>query len=269
MKTPIVLAVGCLLASASCSHAQQVAPTVAAAADAAVPTTMTAAQILEKSRQTYAAFSSYKGSCSVVGDAMIAIDDGDPMQSATIANAEIEFDRDKYLSVEGIDMGGQPYRALWTPAQTWLEIARERNEKGDVGVVKREIIGDKPNFPARRALFASLTGVTANTGSIVPTALMPDQFDMGNPFSSLGTARLLPARNLGNVACFVIEQTVPELNSLTTYWIEQKTFLLRRMTREQGEQSYDDMPLIDGKALPILRIAYSLNQFVFVTTEAK
>ena len=230
---------------------------------------MTAAQILEKSRQTYAGFSVYKGSCSVVSDAVFAQGDAAPTQNVSSASAQFEFERGQRLSIEGVDMGGQPYRALWTPAQTWLEMARDRKTKEDVGKVEREIIGDEPDFSARDALFASLSGVTGNTGSTIPNALVPDEFGLGNPFSPLGTAKLLPSRNLGNVPCYVIEQTVPKLNSVTTYTIEQKTFLLRRLTEELGEQRYDDMPEIDGKKLPIMRVAYSQSQYVFATTEAK
>lgn len=263
MKLQIAIALGLLWASSPYSHAQEVAPGVAA------PAPLSAAQILEKSRQTYAAFSSYKGSCSIVSDSVIAQGDDAPMQNVSVASAQIEFERGQRLSVEGVDMGGQGYRALWTPAQTWLEMARGRQTKEDAGKVEREIIKSDGVLSARDALFASLSGVTLGTGSNIPNALMPDQFDLGNPFTLLGTAKLLPARGLGNVPCYVIEATAPELNRVTTYWIEQKTFLLRRLTEELGEQRFDDLPLIDGKPLPIMRIAYSYSQFVFATTEAK
>lgn len=263
MKNSIVLVCGLLLSGASCSHAQP-APAVAA-----VTAPMTAMQILKKSRQTYAAFSVYKGSCNVVSDAVIAVGDGEPMQHSAVASAQIEFERGKSLTIEGIDAAGGAYKSQWTPAQTWLEMQSGRKEKGDKGTTEREIIGDKPDFPARDALFASLSGVTQGTGSSIPNALMPDKFDLGNPFSSLGTAKFLLARNLGNVPCYVIEQTVPELNTVWTYWIEQKTFLLRRKTDRMGEKSFDDLPIINGVEEPVMRMAYSLNQYIFTTTEAK
>jgi len=269
IQISILLFLGCACVHLPIATAQNAAPTVATADVAALAAPLTAAQILEKSRQTYATFSSYKGSCSVVRDSVFALGDDAPMQDVSSASAQIEFERGKQLSVEGVDSGGSPFRAQWTPDETWLEIARGRKEKGDVGKIEREIIGDKPDYPARDALFASLSGVTGLTGSSIPNALMPDRFDLGNPFTLQGTAKLLPSRNLGNVACYVIEQTVPELNRVTTYWIEQKTFLLRRLTEEMGEQRYDDLPEIDGKKLPIMRVAYSQSQFVFATTEAK
>ena len=271
MKTQIslVLFLGCACVHLPTARAQVAAPDAATPDAAAVAAPMTAAQILEKSRQTYAAFSSYKGSCSVVSDGVFAQGDDAPTQNVSSASARIEFERGKRLSIEGVDAGGSPFKAQWTPRETWLEIARGRQEKGDIGKIEREIIGDKPDYPARDALFASLSGVTINTGSSIPNALMPDQFDLGNPFTLLGTAKLLPSRNLGNIVCYVIEATAPELNSVTTYWIEQKTFLLRRMTEDSGEQRYDDMPAIKGKELPIMRVAYSQNQYVFATTEAK
>ena len=236
---------------------------------------MTAAQILEKSRQTYAAFSSYKGSCSVVSDLVFAQGDDAPTQKVSSASAQIEFERGKRLSIEGVDMGGSPYKAQSMPSETWIEQMRATKEEMPA---KPERIDYKdrrlnPNgvgfYRAVDGMLAGLSGFTGGGGSKIPNALVPDQFDLGNPFSLLGTARLLPSRNLGNIVCYVIEATSPELNSVTTYWIERKTFLLRRMTEEHGEQRYDDMPEIDGKPLPIMRVAYSQNQFVFATTEAK
>lgn len=274
MKFPLPLA---LFVSCACAttvnlpfaSAQDAAPNAATPAVAALGAKMTAAQIIEKARQTYAGFASYKGSCSVVSDTVLAVGDGAPTQNVSSASAQIEFERGKRLSIEGTYMGGSPFKAQWTPGETWLESVVRRGPNDSKGETKREIIkGDAILQPAD-ALLAGLSGVTGGVGSQIPYALMPGKFGLGNPFSSLGTAKLLPPRNLGNVPCYVIEQTVPELNSVTTYWIEQKTFLLRRLTEEQGEQRYDDLPKIKGMELPIMRVAYSHDQFVFATTEAK
>ena len=273
MKSPIILTLGCLLASAQCSHAQPVAPAVAAGDAVAAP--LTAAQILEKSRQTYAAFSIYKGSCSVVSDAVFAQGDDAPMQNVASASALVEFERGKSLSIEGVDAGGSPFKAQWTPSETWIENMRPARDqmpaKSERTDYKDEMLtaNGVGFYRAVDGMLAGLSGFTGGVGSKIPNALVPDQFDLGNPFSLLGTAKLLPSRSLGNVACYVIEATSPELNSVTTYWIEQKTFLLRRMTEEIGERRFDDMPKVDGVEEPILRVAYSLNQYIFATTEAK
>ena len=280
MKTSLILVLGCACANFSLAHAQTAAP-VTVAPDAATPAVaaiaapMTAAQILEKSRQTYAAFTTYKGSCSVVSDAVFAQGDAAPTQNVSSASAFIEFERGARLSVTGVDMTGKPFRAQWTPSETWLEHIRDTSDGVPAKPLRTEFkdrrIGpnDASVYRAVDGMMAGLSGFTGGTGSAIPNALMPDRFDLANPFSSLGSAKLLPARNLGNVPCYVIEQTVPELNSVATYWIEQKTFLLRRKTEEQGEQRYDDSPVVNGKALPIMRVAYSLKQYIFATTEAK
>ncbi len=280
MKTSLILVLGCACANFSIARAQTAAPDVATVAAPLTDAPLTdaplsAAQILEKSRQTYAAFTSYKGSCSVVSDTVFAQGDGAPVQGVTSASALVEFEREKSLSVTGVDMSGKPFRAQWTPDETWLEHVRDTTD-GVPAPSRRTDFKDRrlnPNdagvYRAVDAMMAGLSGFTGGTGSAIPNALMPDRFDLANPFSSLGSAKLLPSRNLGNVPCYVIEQTVPELNSVTTYWIEQKTFLLRRKTEEQGEQRYDDSPVVDGKTLPIMRVAYTLNQYVFATTQAK
>ena len=267
MKSPIILTLGCLLASALCSHAQDVAPAVAAGDAVAAP--MTAAQVLEKSRQTYAAFSSYKGSCSVVSDLVIAQDDDAPQQEVSSASAQIEFERGQRLSVTGVDTGGSPFKAQWTPNETWLEqvVGRGPNNSKP-GETKREIIKYDGVLQPIDALLGGLSGVTGGVGSMIPAALQDHIWS--NPFPGpKRQLKLLPARNLGNVPCYVVEATLPTLNSIRTYTIEQKTFLLRRMTEEIGERRFDDMPKVDGVEEPILRVAYSLNQYVFATTEAK
>ena len=268
-RNSLFLALLCAWANVSVAGAQDAAPT-SIEAGAVAPASMqsTAAQIIEKSRQTYAAFSSYQGSCSVVSDASIAMGDEAPTQNASSASATIEFERGKQLSVSGVDAGGQAYRAQWTPVQTWLEMARGRQEKGDAGKTEREIIPDEPNFSAVDALIASLTGVTSGTGSLLPAALQ-DGF-WSNPFPVPNShLQLLAPQNLGATSCYVVVATDDKLKSVNTYWIEQNTFLLRRLTEEQGEQIYDDMPAINGQKQPTMRLAYSLNQYVFATTKAK
>ena len=270
MKLPIlILALASIVGLASAALAQNVVPLTALQV---APAELSAAQVLEKSRRTYAGFTTYKGICSVVSDALFAVGDAEPTQDIFSASAQIEFERGERLSVQGVDMVGSPFKALWTPGETWLESMPHKGEgigPGAEDKTEREIIKDEPDSSAQNSLLASMSGFTGGTGSTIPNALMPDRFDLGNPFSSLGTAKLLPARNLGIVPCYVIEQTVPTLNSVTTYWIEQKTFLLRRMTEEVGEQRYDNVPGVDDENAPITRLAYSLDQFVFATTEAK
>ena len=252
-------------AFAPVAWAQDAAPLVA-------PAELSASQILTKSRQTYAAFSVYKGTCSVVTDALIAVEDAEPMQNVSSASAKIEFARGERLAVEGVDMGGSAFKALWTPDETWLEVMAHRGAgigPGPEDKTERKIIKGTPDFAAQDALLASMSGFTGGTGSKIPNALMPDKFDLGNPFTKLGEAKLLNSKQLGAKICYVVQVTTPELNRVDTYWIERNSFLLRRMTEEIGEQRYDDIPEFEGKPMPILRVGYSLNQFVFATTEAK
>ena len=271
MKTQIslLLFLGCACANLPIARAQDAAPTVATADVATLVAPMTAAQILEKSRQTYAAFSSYKGSCSVVSDAVLAQGDEAPVQNVSSASAQIEFVRGKRLSVEGVDMGGSPFKAQWTPSETWIEqIVGRGPDNSKQGETKREIIKDDDGLQPIEALLGGLSGFTGGVGSMIPAALQDHIWS--NPFSGpKRQLKLLPARNLGNVPCYVVEATMPELNSVRTYTIKQKTFLLRRMTEDMGEQVYNDLPKRNGVEEPIMRVAYSHDQFVFATTEAK
>lgn len=273
MKTQIslFLALGCACVHLPIVGAQGLMPDAATAGVAAPVTTMTAAQIIEKSRQTYAGFTSYKGSCSVVSDAVIAVGDGAPTQNVSSASAQIEFERDKRLFIEGVDSGGSPFRAQWTPGEAYIEQVRRGDTIAAAGEIARTDYQDEgrdPNESAVGSMIAGLTGFTATAGSLLPAALQDDIWS--NPFPlEKSQLELLPSRNLGTVACYVVQATLPKLNRVTTYYIEQKTFLLRRMSEDMGEQTYDDLPKRHGVEQPIMRVAYSQSQFVFATTEAK
>ncbi len=265
----LLLVLACACVRLPVARAQNAATDAATPDVAAVVAPMTAAQILEKSRQTYAGFASYKGSCSVVSDAVFAQGDDAPTQNVSSASAQIEFERGKRLSIEGVDMGGSPFKAQWTPRETWLEQVVGRGpDNSKPGETKREIITYDGVLQPIEALLGGLSGFTGGVGSTIPAALQDHIWS--NPFPGpKSQLKLLPARNLGNVPCYVIEATLPALNSIRTYTIEQKTFLLRRQTEEIGEQRYDDLPAIDGVKEPIMRVAYSQSQFVFATTQAK
>ncbi len=273
MKTQIslILALGCACVHLPIARAQNAAPDTATADVAAPAATLTAAQILEKSRQTYAGFSSYKGSCSVASEVVLAVGDGAPTQNVSSANAQIEFVRGQYLSLEGVDAGGSPFKALWKPGAAYIEQVKRGATIAAAGELVRSDYKDKadtPNESAVDSMVAGLSGFTGGTASTIPAALRDDIWS--NPFPGpKSQLELLPTRNLGNVACYVVKATDSELKSVRTYTIEQKTFLLRRMTQELGEQIYDDLPKRKGVGQPIMRVAYSQNQYVFATTEAK
>ncbi len=238
------------------------------------PAELSASDVLEKSRQTYAAFKTYKGTCSVVTDVVLAVGDGEPTQEVSSAVASFEFERRKRLSVQGVDAGGQPFKAQWTPSETWLEMMSRRGEGTALlkeAKFKREIIEDDGVLSPQVALFASMSGFTRGVGSDIPAALMTTTGDYFTVFatSNKETVEFLPAQQLGVVPCYIVQVTTPESDIVRTFWIEQKSFLLRRLTREMGEQIYDDTPKIDGVKEPVMRVAYSLSQYVFATSEAK
>ncbi len=229
---------------------------------------LTAAQILERARQTYLAFSSYKGWCCVVGDSSLAGEDRVFHQRASSASAVIEFERDERLSIEGVASGGRPFRALWTPHQCWIDsLGLPKGDRwGNPGEVSRKEYQDDGTRAADRGMIAGLTGITSGVGSLLPSALHNSNWS--NPFPvPQSQLRLLPACNLGAIACYVIEAT--ERDSTNIYHIEQATLLLRRLSEERGERNYDDMPKIEGRKTPVIHRAYSLKQYVFATTEAK
>ena len=268
IQNSLALVLFCACANLPIARAQDAAPDAATAGVAAPASTMTAAQILEKSRRTYAAFSSYKGSCSVVSDVVFAQGNAAPTQNVSSASAQIEFVRDKYLSVEGVDAGGSPFKALWKPGAAYIEQVKRGATIAAPGEIVRTDYKDEEGENTSDSMIAGLTGFTGAAGSTIPAALQNDSWS--NPFPvPKSQLELLPARNLGNVACYVVKATDSKLNSVTTYWIEQKTFLLRRLTEEQGEQIYDDLPKRNGVEEPIMRVAYSLEQYVFATTETK
>ena len=170
---------------------------------------------------------------------MLAVDDGAPTQNVSSASAQIEFVRGKYLSLEGVDMGGSPFKALWTPNKAFIESLRPsetKNEKfkwGERGEVFRTDYQNEPNYSAIDGMVAGLTGFTGSVGSLLPAALQNGIWS--SPFPGpKSQLELLPARNLGNDACYVIQATSPELNRVKTYTIERKNVFAAPHDRRFG-----------------------------------
>ena len=89
MKSPIILTLGCLLASALCSHAQDVAPAVATGDAVAAP--LTAAQVLEAGAKRYAGLYQLQATCSIIINGEVAVEGQAPQQFVSSANSKVSF----------------------------------------------------------------------------------------------------------------------------------------------------------------------------------
>ena len=232
---------------------------------------LTATQILEKSRATYAAFGVYQGDCSVVSDAEFEVEGQAPAHELSGASAHIEFERGAQLSIRGFDSEGLPFRAFSSPKETWLETTETAADAGQFpprNKAERHNYKDDDVLSAREAMLGGATGVTHGAASTIPAALLGQIWS--SPFPSPKTnAELRESVKLGDAKCYVVVASSPALNSVRTYWIEENTFLLRRLQDEQGAATYDDMPEIDGKKQAVTKLKYAFYTYVFATSKAE
>ena len=250
----LTLALSLQLAGANTARAQT----------ASLGATLDAAQILRKSLQTYGKLQTYQGTCAVTSEAVIDVEGRGRQHIAQNAQATIKFERGKRLSIEGTLMGGDPFRALSTPKETWDEFQRRDDAPGKM---TRETVKGDNVLTATETLLAGLSGVTGGAASTIPDLFAPDP--VSNPYAILGTVKRLPDQTIGASDCYVLEQNVPELNTVTTYWIEKNSFLLRRKQEEQGEMDFGDLPAVPGVKVEKMKGIYSMSFFVFVNDVAK
>ena len=176
--------------------------------------------ILEKSARAYALVKSYVGTTTVRGTAQFA--DHRLDQTAT---ARIVFARPAKIRIEGKDASGQAYVIVsdggvdtWTSWKLRNDGAFEKAQNLEIAI-------------------AGMTGVAQGAPTTIPGALL--RLAWGNPFVPVGEARNEGRETVGGVSCHKIVQK--SRFGRNTFWVDSKTFLLRRMKEEHTEAEIAEM----------------------------
>jgi outer membrane lipoprotein-sorting protein len=91
---------------------------------------------------------------------------------------------------------------------------------------------------------ASATGVTYGTAHVIPALLLPEEVG-GLTLGELSGLRRLPDAMLDGSRCYQI--TGEWANETTTVWIDQRTFLVRRIAGRDTVTSYQPVLILNSK----------------------
>jgi outer membrane lipoprotein-sorting protein len=182
-------------------------------ADEPKPETLKAQDVLDHMAKAYAACNSYHDS-GIVKTVFVQAN-GNRTVEKPFTTAFVRPDRFRFEYKE--EAGGQERRYIvWRKGkevQTWWDVKP--------GVEKPESLN---------LALAGATGVSALSAHTVPALLLPKEVE-GRRLMDMTEAKRVEDAKLDKVDCFCIEGKFAD--SPTTLWIDQKTFLVRRIDAQQ------------------------------------
>jgi outer membrane lipoprotein-sorting protein len=180
---------------------------------AAVTPETDGAEILEKSARAYALLDSYVGTTTVQGVAEFA--GGRLDQTAT---ARIVFTRPAKIRIEGKDASEHPYAIVSDGVDTWTSW-KIRNDGAFEKATSLELA------------IAAMTGVAQGAPTTIPGALL--RLAWGNPFVPGSDVHSDGQEAVEGAVCYKVVQR--SRVGKTTFWVDTRSFLLRRMKVEHTQ----------------------------------
>ncbi len=183
--------------------------------------TLTAAQIAERCKNAYAALTSYQVTSSVVSQSITA---ADSQAHTWNTSATIRFVRPGKIHAEGTDMSGQPF------AYVSDGVGTEETDETQKGRWEKE---------NSEMAIASVTGIAQSAATTIP-ALLLNTRGGGAPLPRTVGKTLSPEvteDTLNGQACYVLTAHLetPELAEITSLWIDEKTYLVRRSVTDAND----------------------------------
>jgi hypothetical protein len=173
---------------------------------------MSGADIMTKSRLSYASLQSYRGTTSV----KTTESKGGP--AALRGTAKIDFSRPDQIKIEGEDAQGHFYQIVSDGKSTTLAASITGNMPRPQESVQLAIV--------------RMTGIANKAPTHIPALLM--DLTWGHPYARLGRCRLEGREMLGGKETYRVVDTTAEYTR--TYWVDTKSFLLRQLKEEQTAQ---------------------------------
>jgi outer membrane lipoprotein-sorting protein len=209
-----------LLTPAVCCHiTAAVAPPVSpVSADEPKPEALKAEDVLGRMAKAYSGCKSYRDS-GVVKTVFVRAN-GNQTVEKPFTTAFVRPDRFRFEFKENEGDGQERRYIVWRKGkevQTWWDIKP--------GVEKPESLG---------LALAGATGVSGSSAHTVPALLLPKEVE-GRRLTDMSEAKRIDDAKLDKVDCFRIEGKFG--GSPTTLWIDQKSFLVRRI---DSQKKFDD-----------------------------
>jgi hypothetical protein len=202
----------------------------------AQPTELTGDEILAKSAKTYRELKAFRGDSKVTSSSTISIKGAAPQTSERSAQASFNFQRGAFFIIKGLDTGGGPFSIdNWGTKTTMTTNFTGKETTENVEDVEMGVAG--------------MTGVAAGAPTTIPALLLDSNW--GYPYRTKGSiAKLEGHETLQGHDCYKVSQPLSQLNSVSTFWIDSQSFLLRQMKERAGEQIWSEAQL---KEMPEMR----------------
>ena len=180
--------------------------------------TLTAVQIAAHCQDAYRTLQTYTGNADVSSQAM-TIADGKISKYHT--SATIRFARPVKIHVDGTTMSGYPFAYVSDGAVT-----EERNN-----------LGSWKKVTNAEAAIAAATGIAQSAGTTIPALLLGTNW--GNPFTPEYDMQVRED-NVAGHSCYVVTSSLASATQpqRATFWIDEKTFLLRRYVRDASGRAF-------------------------------
>ncbi len=213
--------------------------------------TLTAAQIAERCRQTYANLKTYQGTSTVNAHSIIG---GTPYDFQS--SASVQFVRPGKISAQGTDTSGHPFGYVSdgvTTEQTYPTVV-------NWGHSWQKVSGDEKTSSTEAAI-AGATGIAQWAATTVPALLIGTTWGVVLPLNSGGVLdREVREDAVEGQKCYVLAAHSVETDKTmaTSLWIDEKTFLVRRYVFE-GDGT-NPAVVIGGRSIPATTIKSRSDQ---------
>jgi hypothetical protein len=202
----------------------------------AQPAELTGDEILAKSAKTYRELKAFRGDSKVTSSSTVSIKGTAPQTSERSAQASFNFQRGAFFIIKGLDATGGPFSIdNWGPKTTLTTNFAGKEKTENVEDLEMAVAG--------------MTGVAANAPTIIPALLLDSSW--GYPYRTRGaTAKLEGHETLQGHDCYKVSQPFIKIDSVSTFWIDSQSFLLRQIKEKAGEQKWSEAEL---KEMPQMR----------------
>lgn len=227
--------------------------------------TLTGREVAERCRAAYTALKTYQITSAVTVHSVESpsgkVEDGH-------ASAVIQYARPGKIHVEGLDTDAKPFAYIsdgLTTVETdspksgpWKKVLDDHNPNGIEMAIKL-VTGSAMNAGTTvPALLLSTDPSAAYGGWGTPPPLNKDFLSLvGDPTSAIGKPSSLVVKEgkIGNASYFILIPNRSIVFDKEAYWIDKKTFLLRRIVTD-SDPAADPVPAFAAKdeALPALKI---------------
>lgn len=202
--------------------------------------TLTPQEVVARCNKAYDALQSYQGFTEVHTTETA---NGKTTQYDTLAN--IWFVRPGKIQAHGIGMSGKPFTYVSNGMATYSKY-----------------IGDTwAKVESPEMAIASVTGVAMNAATTIPAALLHTNW--GNPFPlNRDLSPIMSQEEVDGHACFHL--TAARASGTWNYWIDQKTFLLRRIvTDDRGKGTVNDAHMQDDRRFTHEKLDAPIDDRIF------